>query len=241
LVAQAVTKNQPSIPHAKSPVTVPKRKLQHFAENETFPHLFQPDYAALLRGFPMRGRWNAGFFENHNPVVLELGCGKGEFTVGLGARYPDKNFIGIDLKGARLWRGAKTSLDKNMRNVAFVRTRIELINGVFGPEEVDEIWVTFPDPFPQKPKAKKRLTSPQFLDRYRAIAKKSAVVHLKTDNTPLFEYTLGVINEQKLPLLFHTYDVDNNPGEDDVVNIRTFYEEMFREKGEKIKYLRFRL
>ncbi len=218
-----------------------KKKLQHFAENATFPHLFQLNYELLQKGFPLRGKWREDFFKNNNPVIVELGCGKGEFTTGLGSKYRDRNFIGIDLKGARLWRGAKTSLLAGMKNVAFVRTRIELIEKIFAPDELDEIWITFPDPFPQTPKAKKRLTSPQFLDRYRKATKNGAIIHLKTDNADLFEYSLGVITAQDLPLLFHSFDVDKNPGDDDVVSIRTFYEEMFRKKGEKIKYLRFKL
>jgi tRNA (guanine-N7-)-methyltransferase len=220
---------------------VAKRKLQHFAENETFPHLLQPTWDMLQKGFPLRGKWNESFFRNTGPIIAELGCGKGEFSTGLGARYPEKNFIGLDLKGARLWRGGKTVQENNMRNVAFVRTHIEMIAGIFAPGELDEIWITFPDPFPQKAKAKKRLTSPRFLNRFRQVAGSNAVIHLKTDNTAFFDYTLEVIEEQNLQLLFHTYDVDKNPGDDDVVTIRTFYEEMFREKGEKIKYLRFRL
>lgn len=218
-----------------------KRKLQHFAENETFSHLFQPSFDLLQKGFPLRGKWQVDFFKNAGSVIAELGCGKGEFSTGLGARYPEKNFIGMDLKGARLWRGAKKVQENNMRNVAFVRTHIEMITGIFAPGELDEIWITFPDPYPQKAKAKKRLTSPQFLHRFRQVAKSSAIIHLKTDNTAFFDYTLDVIKEQNLSLLFHTFDVDENPGDDDVVSIRTFYEEKFREQGEKIKYLRFKL
>lgn len=218
-----------------------KRKHQHFAENATFPHFFQPNFDQLKEGFPLKGKWRSDFFHNNNPLVVELGCGKGEFSTGLAARYPDKNFIGIDVKGARMWRGARTSFDEGMGNVAFVRTYVQLIADIFAPGEVDELWITFPDPCPQKPKAKKRLSSPQFLARYRKVAGSNAIVHLKTDNTAFFEYTLEVIAEQNLNLIFHTRDVDTNPGSDDVVSIQTFYEEMFREKGEKIKYLRFGL
>lgn len=218
-----------------------KRKHQHFAENATFPHFFQPGFELLQSGFPLKGKWRSDFFKNDNPLVIELGCGKGEFTTGLAARYPGKNFIGIDLKGARMWRGARTSFDSGMPNVAFVRTHIELIEFVFSQDEVDEIWITFPDPFPEKPRTKKRLTSPQFLNRFRKVAGSQTIVHLKTDNTPFFEYSLGIIEEQNLELLFHTSDVDKDPGSDDVVSIRTFYEEKFREKGERIKYLRFQL
>jgi tRNA (guanine-N7-)-methyltransferase len=218
-----------------------KRKLKHFAENKTFPHFFQPPYEELYDGFGLKGNWNNNFFNNQNPNVLELGCGKGEFTVGLACRYSEKNFIGMDLKGARIWRGAKTSFEKKMTNVAFVRGRIENIGYIFGTNEISEIWITFPDPRPRLSDEKRRLTSPSFLDRYRLIAKPASIIHLKTDNSALFEYTLNVVEQQNLNLLFHTYDVDQNPGSDVVVSIRTFYEDMFREKGEKIKYLRFEL
>ncbi len=218
-----------------------KRKLDRFAENETFEHFFQPNYYELSKGFALKGKWKKDFFGNDNPVVLELGCGKGEFTVGLAQRYPQKNFIGVDIKGARMWRGAKTALEENLKNVAFVRTRIQLIEHFFTSGEVSEIWITFPDPQPQKPRIRKRLTSPGFLDRYRKICSRNCIIHLKTDNTMFFDYTLETIKDQNLPLYFHTYDVDKNPGSDDVVTINTYYEMLFREQGEKIKYLRFGL
>ncbi len=189
----------------------------------------------------MRGKWRSDFFGNQNPIVLELGCGKGEFTVGLAGRFPEKNYVGMDVKGARMWRGAKTSFENGMKNVAFVRSKIQNINHVFAEREVDEFWITFPDPQPNKPRIRKRLTAPPFLDRYREIAAPEAVVHLKTDNAMFFEYTLEVIKEQGLELLFHTFDVDKNPGNELVLSIRTFYEEMFRDQGVPIKYLRFRL
>lgn len=220
---------------------MPKRKLERFAENKTFPHFFQPYYHELLEGFPLKGKWNSDFFGNEHPVVLELGCGKGEFTVGLAERFPEKNYIGMDVKGARMWRGAKTSHDRAMKNVAFVRNKIQNINYIFGVQEVDEFWITFPDPQPNKPRIRKRLTSPQFLDRYREVAQPEAIVHLKTDNAMFFDYTLEVIRKQNLHLLFHTYDVDENPGNELVLSIRTFYEEMFRAKDIPIKYLKFRL
>lgn len=218
-----------------------KKKLKRFAENATFPHFFQPPFQTLDNGFPLKGNWKAGFFHNDHPIVIELGCGKGEFTTGLAEKYPEKNFIGMDIKGARMWRGAKTALEKNLPNVAFLRSRIELIENFFDANEIDEIWITFPDPYPQNAKARKRLTSPQFLERYRKVARPGCLIHLKTDNTPLFEYTLEVIQQENLPLIFATYDVDENPGYEDVASIQTFYEAMFREQGEKIKYLRFQL
>jgi len=153
----------------------------------------------------------------------------------------DRNFIGIDIKGARMWRGAKTATEEKMPNVAFVRTRIQLIEHFFGPGEVDGIWITFPDPQPQKPRIRKRLTSPEFLQRYRNISGGNCIVHLKTDNTVFFDYTLEVIRNENLPLLFHSYDIDNDHECDEVRSIRTFYEMMFREQGEKIKYLKFGL
>lgn len=220
---------------------MPKRKLQRFAENKTFPHFFQPYYFELEEGFSLRGNWNSDFFKNDHPIVLELGCGKGEFTVGLAGRFPEKNYIGMDVKGARMWRGAKTSFEKEMKNVAFIRSKIQNIKHVFAEKEVDEFWVTFPDPQPNKPRVRKRLTSPDFLDRYRDIARPGAVVHLKTDNAMFFEYTLEVIREQNLELLFHTFDVDKDPGNELVLSIRTYYEEMFRARGVPIKYLKFRL
>lgn len=216
-----------------------KRKLERFAENKTFPHFFQPYYHELVEGFPYRGKWSSGFFKNDSPVVLELGCGKGEFTVGLAQRFPEKNYIGMDVKGARMWRGAKTSFENKLENVAFVRSKIQGINFIFDKDEVDEFWITFPDPHPNKPKTKKRLTSPEFLNRYRKIARPGAIVHLKTDSDLLFDYTLEVIREQNLTLLFHTFDVDKNAGNELVLAIRTYYEEMFRNKGVPIKYLKF--
>ncbi|HZK06706.1 MAG TPA: tRNA (guanosine(46)-N7)-methyltransferase TrmB [Bacteroidales bacterium] len=218
-----------------------KRKLQRFAENDTFPHFFQPNYKQLFDGYEMKGRWAEVFFKNQNPITLELGCGKGEFTTGLAARYPERNFIGIDIKGARLWRGAKTSLEAGMQNVAFVRSSAEHLSFIFGEREVDELWITFPDPLPNKPKTKKRLTSPQFLERYRQIAKPSAIVHLKTDNDFFFEYSLEVIHEQQLPLITCTFDLDKEAGLKEVSAIRTYYEEMFRARGATIKYLKFEL
>lgn len=189
----------------------------------------------------MKGRWRDDFFKNQNPITLELGCGKGEFTTGLAARYPEKNFVGIDIKGARMWRGAKTSLEAGMQNVAFVRGSAEHIGLLFAAGEVDELWITFPDPLPNKPKTKKRLTSPQFLDRYRQITKPDATIHLKTDNDGFFEYSLEVIREQQLPLIACTFDLDNETGLEEVTAIRTYYEEMFRAKGAVIKYLKFKL
>jgi len=218
---------------------VTKRKLSRFAENKTFPHLFEPTYFQLLEGFPLKGKWKSDFFKNNNPIVVELGCGKGEFTVGLASKYPEKNFTGLDMKGARMWRGAKTVEENSMTNVAFVRCHIELIENLFDENEISEIWITFPDPQPQTGRVKKRLTSPRFLNQFRNIAEKGCIIHLKTDNTGFFEFTRQVIKDQNLKLLFETDDVDKKPAHEDAVTIRTFYEEMFRSKGETIKYLEF--
>jgi len=218
---------------------VTKRKLSRFAENKTFAHLFEPTYFQLLEGFPLKGKWKSDFFKNNNPIVVELGCGKGEFTVGLASKYPDKNFVGLDMKGARMWRGAKTTLENTLTNVAFVRCHIELIENLFDIGEVSEIWITFPDPQPQTGRIKKRLTSPRFLNRFRNIAEKGCIIHLKTDNTGFYEFTRQIIKDQNLELLFETDDVDKKPAHEDAVTIRTFYEEMFRSKGETIKYLEF--
>jgi len=220
---------------------VAKKKLIHFAENETFDHFFQPDYDELSVGFRLKGAWNTKFFNNSNPITVELGCGKGEFTVGLALKYPERNFIGIDLKGARLWRGAKDSKINNLKNVAFIRTRVELVEFLFAPGEISEIWITFPDPQPKQSKAKKRLTSPQFLDRYRKVCVPEPTIHLKTDNASFFDYTLETIREQSLLLLSHSYNVDEMINNEEVTSIRTYYEEKFRKEGVVIKYLKYTL
>ena len=218
-----------------------KGKLARFAENATFPNLFQPLYEDVTtQGFPLKGRWGAEFFKNMNPIVLELGCGKGEYTVGLGEKYPEKNFIGIDIKGARIWRGLKRTQEKNLKNVAFVRTRIHNINLFFAPDEVSEIWITFPDPQPKK--ENKRLTCQQFLNYYKNVLSPNGIIHLKTDDTMLYEYTLDVINSGNHRLLLHSDDLYKvgNPHLE-VMEIQTFYEQMWLEMGKKINYIRFQL
>ncbi|HLN52863.1 MAG TPA: tRNA (guanosine(46)-N7)-methyltransferase TrmB [Lentimicrobium sp.] len=216
---------------------MPKKKHARFAENLTFPHLFQVSFEELQqKDFEMKGKWRQ-FFGNDNPIILELGCGKGEYIVALSARYPEKNFIGIDIKGARMWRGAKTTFENNIRNAAFIRTRIDQIECLFEENEIDGIWITFPDPQPAK--ARKRLTSPMFLNRYKKFLKPDSIIHLKTDNTDLFTYTLEVIAQEGYALLFHTFDLYNNDLEDDVMLTQTHYEKLFLEQGVAIKYLRF--
>lgn len=218
-----------------------KKKLRKFAENLTFPNLFQPDYEAIKDDFFLKGKWRDDFFKNDNPIVLELGCGKGEYTVGLARKYGEQNFIGVDVKGARLWRGCKTSNEEKMTNVAFVRTKIQLIEKLFAPDEVDEVWITFPDPQPKYSKRNKRLTSQVFLQRYAKIVKPGAVFHLKTDNEPLFDYTLEVIEENGHILLEAVKDLYSHNGFEEVKAIKTHYEKLFTEQGYVINYLEFRL
>lgn len=219
-----------------------KKKLQRFAENLTFDNFFQYQYEQLQSdGFPLKGRWHEAFFKNENPIIVELGCGKGEYAVGLARQYPDKNFIGVDIKGARMWRGLKTAKEEQLTNVAFLRTRIELIEHYFASGEVSEIWITFPDPQPRKSRAHKRLTSPRFINRYRNILKPEGVIHLKTDDMPLYAYTLEVIREGGHRLVFHTLDLYKLTDELDVKKIRTFYEQIWLEQGLTIKYIQFSL
>lgn len=218
-----------------------KNKLERFEENLTFPNLFQVSYEFLQQNtFHLRGKWNTDFFKNDNPIVLELGCGKGEYTVNLAKKYPNKNFIGIDIKGARLWRGCKTSNEDKMTNVAFLRTRIQLIEQFFAQNEVSEIWITFPDPQLKKPN--KRLTCERFLSYYKNIAKTNTVIHLKTDSYELYDYTLNeVILQGNYKVLFNTDDLYSSDFQDDVKSVRTFYEQMFLNEGKKITYLQFLL
>lgn len=202
--------------------------------------MFQYNFEDLVRrGFPFKGKWNNHYFKNNYPITLELGCGKGEYTVGLAGKYPEKNFIGIDIKGARLWRGCKTAVEKNMNNVAFIRTRINLLNYFFGENEVEEIWITFPDPQPQKSREKKRLTSPDFLELYKPLLKKGGIIHLKTDNRSLFDYTLETIKGNKYHLMTNITDIYKSGLNNEVTSIQTFYEKMWLEENIPINYLNF--
>jgi tRNA (guanine-N7-)-methyltransferase len=218
---------------------VSKKKLIHFQENLYFQHLFQPGYHDLLKNLELRSLWHREFFRNNNPIVVELGCGKGEYTVGLAAEYPGRNFIGIDLKGSRLWRGCKSVEEQQLKNVAFIRTRVDHIEKLFGPKEVDEIWITFPDPQPGK--ERKRLTSPFFLEKYRQILTENGIIHLKTDNYDFFCYSREVIEEKKHHILFATEDLYMSGLKEDAVSIQTYYEKIWLQKGKKICYLKFRL
>lgn len=219
-----------------------KNKLRKFAENETFENLFQPSFDEVWRtDFHLKGKWNNSFFRNDNPIVLELGCGKGEYTVNLAKSYPSKNFIGVDIKGARLWKGAKESNDLSLYNVAFIRTRIENIASFFAKNEVSEIWITFPDPQPRPSKARKRLSSSRFLSYYQQFVVNNGLVHLKTDSQELHEYTKAVVEANGLNTLTCTNDLYNNNIADKSLSIRTFYESMFLEQGKPITYLSFEL
>lgn len=218
---------------------MPKKKLIHFQENLSFPHLFQPAYNDLISGYVLRSKWNDGFFLNDHPIVIELGCGKGEYTVGLASKYPEKNFIGIDWKGARLWRGCKTVSEKAIKNVCFVRTQVGHLEQVFASGEISEIWITFPDP--QVKKERLRLTAPLFLSKYRNILSPGGIIHLKTDDTFFYNYTLDVIRENNHKILWSTEDLYHSGITGELVNIQTYYENKWLENGKKICYLRFQL
>jgi len=217
-----------------------KNKLKRFKENETFTNVFQPSREEVLnKTLGKEGQW-AQFFGNNNPIVLELGCGKGEYTVGLAKRYPNKNFIGIDIKGARFWRGAKTALEETLPNVAFIRTQIELVEHLFFTREVAEIWITFPDPQIKYKRTKHRLTNPVFLDKYKQILIPSGCVHLKTDSEYMHGYTLGLLQGMGLPIAYANHDVYKNEGSpEEVLGIQTFYENQYLAVGKPITYLRF--
>jgi tRNA (guanine-N7-)-methyltransferase len=218
-----------------------KKKLLHFAENKTFPHFFEPSYDELFRGYELKGNWKKNFFKDGHSLIIELGCGKGEYTVGLAERYPNKNFLGIDRKGARMWRGAKTSFENGLTNVGFIRSRIEQLSLLFNENEVDEIWITFPDPQPKKKNARKRLTSGRFLDMYQKILIPGGKIHLKTDSPIMFEYTLDLISKEGFTLIYQTDNLYESDWTGEAKLIQTHYEKGYLEKGIKINYLIFTL
>jgi len=217
-----------------------KDKLRRFQENKSFTNLYEPRYDEVHgKDHPLKGFWAEKVFGNNNPIILELGCGNGEYTLALARRDRQQNYIGIDIKGARLWRGAKTALEEKLEHVAFIRTRIELIESFFAPGEVSGIWITFPDPQPRK--ENKRLTSPRFLDSYLSFLRPGAVIHLKTDNRALHDYTREVV-ERRPDLALLQADADiyrNRLVPETVLEVKTFYEEMFLREGKPITYLQF--
>ena len=218
-----------------------KNKLKRFKENETFSNVIQPSREDVLNNTLMlKGTWNRKFFKNENPIVLELGCGKGEYSVNLATMFPEKNFLGIDIKGARFWRGAKTALAEKINNVGFLRTQIELVDCIFDKNEVDEIWITFPDPQIKYKRTKHRMTNPDFLNKYKKILKPNGMVHLKTDSEYMHGYTLGLLEGLGLTIEYAHHDVygtTNAPKE--VTDIQTYYESQYLAINKKITYLRF--
>ncbi len=219
-----------------------KNKLTKWAEMATFNNVIEPVKSELPRkDHPLKGRWQKEIFSNLNPLILELGCGKGEYTIGLATRFTQNNYIGVDIKGARMWRGAKTATENEIPNVAFLRTRIEFIKYYFAQDEIDEIWLTFPDPHPGKRNSNKRLTSPLFLNTYSNFLKDNGIIHLKTDNTGLFNYTKRLVEQNGLPVNFISYDLYADNPDDEILSIKTYYENLFLEEGLKIKYISFRL
>ena len=220
-----------------------KNKLRRFRENETFENVIQPSREELEKDqFSLKGNWNKDFFKNDNPIVLELGCGKGEYTIGLSKQDSAKNFIGIDIKGARFWRGAKTAIEKDLKNVAFLRTQIELIDRVFAENEVDEIWITFPDPQIKYKRTKHRLTNAEFLQKYKHILKAEGLVNLKTDSEFMHGYTLGLLHGEGHEILYAHHDIYKNEYSPKAVReIQTFYEKQYLDQGKPITYIQFRI
>lgn len=220
-----------------------KNKLKRFKENETFDNVIQPTRAEITeQNYPLKGKWASSFFKNDQPLILELGCGKGEYTVGLAKRYPEYNFLGIDIKGARFWRGAKTALEEGIDNAKFLRTQIELVDQIFAPGEIHEIWITFPDPQIKYQRTKHRMTNPVFLKKYHQILKPEGVVHLKTDSEYMHGYTLGLLEGSGHEIVYAHHDIyKNTEAPEEVVSIQTFYEAQYLEQGKPITYTKFRL
>jgi tRNA (guanine-N7-)-methyltransferase len=218
-----------------------KNKLKRFKENETFKNVIQPTREEVIDTFSLQGKWHS-FFKNDNPIVLELGCGKGEYTVALAKKNPHKNFIGIDIKGARFWRGAKTAIEENLENVAFIRTQIELVTFLFEENEVDEIWITFPDPQIKYQRTKHRMTNTEFLKKYHHILKKDGIINLKTDSEFMHGYTLGLLHGEGHEILHANHNVYKNEGApEEVTSTQTFYEKQYLEVDKSITYIQFKL
>ena len=219
-----------------------KNKLKRFNQNLTFPNVIQPSREELIENkFPLKGNWRKDFFKNENPIVLELGCGKGEYSVYLAKENLDKNFIGIDLKGARLWAGAKESLILELTNVAFIRAQIELVSDLFSENEIDEIWITFPDPQIKYKRTKHRLTNPQFLAKYKNILKPEGFIHLKTDSEYMHGYTLGLLQGMGIEVEYAHHDLYTNPyAPKEASAVQTYYEKIYLEENKPITYLKFK-
>jgi tRNA (guanine-N7-)-methyltransferase len=218
-----------------------KRKLQHFAELETFTNVIQAPMTKELSDHYLKGNWNKLFFKNDQPIVLELGCGKGEYTVNLAEKYPNKNYIGIDIKGNRIWRGSKTAIENEMTNVGFLRIQIEHLEYFFAANEVSEIWITFPDPQPKYKTEKKRLTSLDFLERYKKVIKPGGIIHLKTDSRFLFDYTMEILQENNVQINKFSADIYKEFPNEEVLKIQTFYEKKFLAQNIPITYINFTL
>ena len=207
---------------------------------ETLENVFQPTHEEVFRtDYKLKGKWGKQVFGNDHPIVLEVGCGKGEYSVGLGELYPEKNFIGLDIKGARMWTGAKAAKEKGMKNVVFLRTHAEELESIFAPGEVSEIWITFPDP--QMAKARKRLTGTRFLSLYRKFLKEDGLIHLKTDSPFLYQYTAELVKVNHLPVNVNTDDLYGVGLDDKILGIKTFYERQWLSRGKTIKYIQFSL
>ncbi|TWO33732.1 tRNA (guanosine(46)-N7)-methyltransferase TrmB [Seonamhaeicola sediminis] len=220
-----------------------KNKLKRFKENDTFSNVYQPKRDELISAnYKLKGNWRTDVFNNSNPLVLELGCGKGEYSVALAQKYPNKNFIGIDIKGARFWRGAKTAIEENIQNVAFLRTQIELIEYAFAENEVDEIWITFPDPQIKYKRTKHRMTNIAFLEKYKKVLKPEGIVNLKTDSEFMHGYTLGLLHGAGHEVLYANHDIYKQEGSPvEVTAIQTFYESQYLEQNKPITYIRFKI
>lgn len=208
----------------------------------TYPNVIEPAFDEVFRtDFRLKGLWAKNVFMNDCPIVLELGCGKGEYTVALARKYPEKNLIGVDIKGSRMWVGATDALQRHLSNVSFLRTRIEFIASCFARNEVSEIWITFPDPQSQQSRANKRLTSARFLNSYRQILRSGGIIHLKTDSQSLYDYTCNVLDVNHIPVLTSTSNLYQSKDTDDILSVQTHYEKLFMSKGFSIKYLKFAL
>ncbi|MDG5490367.1 tRNA (guanosine(46)-N7)-methyltransferase TrmB [Psychroserpens sp. SPM9] len=220
-----------------------KNKLKRFKENETFANVFQPKRDQLVNSiYELKGNWRTSVFKNDHPLVLELGCGRGEYSVELAKKFPNKNFVGIDIKGARFWRGAKTAIEEQIQNVAFLRTQIELVDYAFAKNEVDEIWITFPDPQIKYKRTKHRMTNSEFLKRYKTILKPEGVVNLKTDSEFMHGYTLGLLHGEGHEVLYANHNVYKQEGSpEEVTSIQTYYESQYLEQNKPITYIRFKI